>query len=781
MDLFDRLCQTETLWEAWQKVRQKNARGGVDGVRPEELEPKIRGEIDQLSENLQSGCYTSQPFQQVQIPKFNEQNEFRTLALPAVLDKVVQHAAVALMTPIYEPLFLDCSYAYRPQKGPIRAVKRVEHILNHQKVRWAAPCDIDNCFDSFRHDRMMALLAEQFEDTRWLDLFNQWITTGHITRKGDFLDPQEGISQGSVISPLLSNIYLHEIDTFVVNEKIPYVRYSDNFITFYYDKEKAYVGRERIQSHLEERLGLMLNPDAAPFQHVEGGFTFLGIYFKGTERNISREKITKTFRRLNALTEAGQSASPDEVLGRINEYVRSHRRFYQEVNPVRQFAEFDQHLLKRVRFLLISYREKGGLATLSEMTSFLDRLELYGTYESSARREMLKKCIQEIKNRPQPSSQTVTEGQTSKTAPPSKASRGRMAHTQVDRVLKRVGDQSDVVLSNPGLFIGKTANRMVLKSFRKKIHEQHFSAIRQITVAAKGISFSSDVIEMCARQRIPVAFFGKEGKPLAIIHVPQQPDADLSIQQSRLVDSRRSMDIIRKILTAKCRNQTNIIKFYARHRAKTDPLFERLISETLPKMQSHIDALQNITFQEPFSLVRTRFFTTEAHASGCYWEVVKHLLPPELGFVKREKQGATDVVNSMLNYGYGILYQRIWWAVHSVGLNPNISFLHGTQHDRPTFVFDMIEEFRQPFVDRPIFSLMTRGTRYTRFKNEPDGLMDKFTRDAVIKTILQRLSSLAVFREKKVRAEEILRMQMKQMAEVITGKRKNYMAFVSTY
>ncbi len=770
MNLFDQLCRTEALWEAWRKVRHKNARGGVDGKLPEDLETRIEKEIDQLSQDLQNGRYTPQPFQQVYIPKFNGENEYRKLSLPAVLDKVVQQAAVALMLPIYESVFLDCSYAYRPRKGATRAIKRVNHFIGSLKVRWAAPCDIDNCFDSFNHDRMISLLARNNDDARWLNLFRQWMSTGHVSRKGDFLDPQEGISQGSVISPLLSNIYLHDLDVFVTDRQIPYVRYSDNFIAFFHDKEKAYVGREEINAYLEEQLRLKLNRDDNPIRHVNDGFTFLGIYFKGATRNISRAKITRTFRKLNALTDVTHTASFDEDLKRINEYVKSHRRFYAQVNPEREFAEFDQHLLKRVRYLLKSYREKGLVTSIGKMKTFLEKLALYGTYDRSARQKLIDQSLNQIKKTPKPGTQNL-----------SKAGQTRLAHTRVDRALKKAGDHSDVIVSNPGLAIGKTANRLTLKSFRKKIHEQHFSAIRQISVTSKGVSISSDVIEMCARQRIPVAFFGRGGKPLAIIHMPQQPDADLSIHQSRLIDSRRSMGIIRKILTAKCRNQLNIIKYYARHRSKTDPVFDGLVSETLPKMQTHIDALREITYQEPFSSVRNQFFTTEAHVAGCYWAVIKQLLPPEMGFEKRQKRGARDIVNSMLNYGYGILYQRLWWGLHTVGLNPNISILHGTQQDKPTFVFDMIEEFRQPFVDRPVFSLMTRGTRYTRFKVEANGLMDKFTRDAVITAVLQRLSGLIVFRGKRIRAEEILRVQMKQMAEVIMAKRKKYIPFISTY
>ena len=226
----------------------------------------------------------------------------------------------------------------------------------------------------------------------------------------------------------------------------------------------------------------------------------------------------------------------------------------------------------------------------------------------------------------------------------------------------------------------------------------------------------------------------------------------------------------------------NVLKFYTRHRSRTDPGFHERVKQNLDFMEKSIIELQQTVMGADVSAVKNRLFTAEARVGGYYWDIIKLLLPPELGFDRREKHGATDVVNSMLNYGYGILYQRLWHSVSVVGLNPSISFLHSFQKGKPTFIYDIIEEFRQPFVDRPLFSMLTKGNRFTKLKVDSNtGLMDSATKAIILEAVLQKLSSLTLFRSKKMRAEEILHIQVKKLAEYISGKSTRYLPYIATY
>jgi CRISP-associated protein Cas1 len=128
------------------------------------------------------------------------------------------------------------------------------------------------------------------------------------------------------------------------------------------------------------------------------------------------------------------------------------------------------------------------------------------------------------------------------------------------------------------------------------------------------------------------------------------------------------------------------------------------------------------------------------------------------------------------------LYQQVWRAMLMAGLNPHISFLHAFQGNKPTFVYDMVEEFRQALVDRPLFSLMTKGNRYKRLRIDPDsGLLDDYTKGLVLHAVLSRLATLIGFRGRKIQAQAVIQEQTRSLADYIKGKRKSYRPFISTY
>lgn len=147
---FSRLCQPACLLSAWKRVRKKASRGGIDGINPEDLDGDIENMVDKTVAQLKEHHYIPVPYREFMIPKLNEKGEWRTLALPAVVDKIVQQAVVELIAPGFEKKFLDCSYAYRPGKGAVRACKRVDHILRTSRPGWVSECDIDDFFLPYR-------------------------------------------------------------------------------------------------------------------------------------------------------------------------------------------------------------------------------------------------------------------------------------------------------------------------------------------------------------------------------------------------------------------------------------------------------------------------------------------------------------------------------------------------------------------------------------------------------------------------------------------------------
>lgn len=778
--LYAELCKEEILMDAWHRVRSKNARGGIDGLSPEDLEEGIDRIIRDLSRSLENGTYVPPPCSQIKVPKFNEASEWRRLSLPVVTDKIVQQAAVNLISPIFEKTFLDCSYAYRPGKGPVRAIGRIEHILKNSKPKWVVLFDIDNFFDTLDHKLLLSALGHGINDERFLSLVKRWLRAGYITPRGDYREPDEGVAQGSIISPLLSNIYLHPLDRFAVEKGIDYVRYSDNFITFHKEKERAYVCHEEMSAFLAEDRGLRLNEDPQTFRGLYAGFVFLGVFFKNQERRISTEKEKKTFRKINWITDASAGLAPETTLQRLNESIQSQKRFYAFLKPDRQFARFDEHMMDRLHGLLVAYGKQGVMGSRKEIEEFLSRLTFYSERSAPEKERLAQNLATEVmaqlKDDPDKSNNKEKEkekGAGSGSARPSSSK---------NRYLRMVAGEAEVVVGKPGVFIGKNSRRLILREARKNIHEQPFSKIRQITVASSGVSLSSDLVHSCAGVKIPLVFMETRGKPYAVLHTPMHAHGDLSLLQVRVHESKRWLDIARKIMVAKAKNQMNVLKFYGRHRSRTDPEFAGRLKENLGRMEAGAEEIRQLAMDSTADVVRNRLFTAEARVSADYWDMIKRLLPPELGFGKRVKQGAQDVVNHMLNYGYGILYQRVWQALLSTGLNPNIGLVHALGGDRPGLVYDLVEEFRQSFVDRPLFSAMTKGKKYASLKlNSDSGLLDEFSLRETQRAVLNRLSMLMGFRGRKVKGEEIIVFQTRQLARHIRGESTTYRAYVGTY
>jgi CRISPR-associated protein Cas1 len=241
------------------------------------------------------------------------------------------------------------------------------------------------------------------------------------------------------------------------------------------------------------------------------------------------------------------------------------------------------------------------------------------------------------------------------------------------------------------------------------------------------------------------------------------------------------LELTKRILKGKATNQLNLLKYYRRSRKSESNAFAAAVENAIGKTRQILTDMQSIEFNIPYSVTRDRLFSGEARISVYYWGGMKLLIQPELGFEKRVRFKAGDLVNNMLNYGYGILYQRVWQSIQKQGLNPHISFLHAFQAGKPTLVYDMVEEFRQPFVDRAVFSLLTKGKKGADLNIDPKtGLLNKKTRDLVVKAVLERLSSLINYRGEKKKCETIIELQMKNLVLFLKGE-KIYKPFISGY
>jgi group II intron reverse transcriptase/maturase len=259
-----RLIDTDALRRAFVRIR-KDAAAGVDGVTKEQYGQNLEQNLQGLHERLKSGRYRHQPIRRVHIPK--APGKTRPIGISSIEDKIVQGALTEVLGAIYEQDFIDGSYGFRLRRGAHDALRAVNAMASREGIEWILEADIEAFFDSLDRTKLMEMLRIRVADESFLRLVGKCLHVG-VLDGGEVLRPDEGTAQGSIISPMLGNVYLHYVlDTWFEQAVKPrlaaharLVRYADDFVMGFQSKEDA----ERVMVVLAKRMaafGLTLHPD----------------------------------------------------------------------------------------------------------------------------------------------------------------------------------------------------------------------------------------------------------------------------------------------------------------------------------------------------------------------------------------------------------------------------------------------------------------------------------------------------------------------------------------
>lgn len=366
--LYDRMLQPAVVREAWRRVRANKGAAGVDGETIEAIEQ--RGETVFLEETRKAVLrgYHPPPVKRKYIPKPDGRQ--RPLGIPTVGDRVVQMAAKIVLEPIFEADFRACSYGFRPRRSATEALERLR-VLAVKGYEWALEVDIQAYFDNIGHERLLKLVERRISDRRMVRLIRKWLTAG-VLEAGEVRERTVGTPQGGVISPLLANVYLHELDkTWETScgELGVLVRYADDFVVACRNESAAKEALRRVQEVLGW-LGLKVHPEKTRIVHLRTeGIDFLGCHLRMGASKVradrwflyrwpSQRSMRRARERIHEITSPRWVRfKRSEVLDRLSRFLRGWGAYFRSGNATRKFCVLDAYV--RRRLVAMEHRRRG--------------------------------------------------------------------------------------------------------------------------------------------------------------------------------------------------------------------------------------------------------------------------------------------------------------------------------------------------------------------------------------------------------------------------------------
>jgi len=359
--LIEKILQPANLSMACREVVRNKGAGGVDDMKVNELEVYLHEHRTALTEQIRSGDYHAQPIRGKEIPKGG--GEMRLLGIPTAIDRTLQQAVLRVIMLRYEQAFSSYSYGFRPRRNTRQATGKSLHYIN-SGYQHIVEIDLKQFFDKVDHVLLLQLLYRKIKCKTTMRLIRRRLAP--LEKDGKLIKRRMGVPQGSPISPLLSNIMLHELDTEMERLGLRFVRYADDFSIYCKTKSEAKQAGNLIYIYLRDKLKLPINREKSGIRHPVHfqilGYGFVPVYQKGVKGKyqlIVTRKRWKSFKaKLKEVTRKTTPMSFDERIKKLHEIQRGWLNAFKYANIKGKLAELDGWLRNRLRYCIWHHWKK---------------------------------------------------------------------------------------------------------------------------------------------------------------------------------------------------------------------------------------------------------------------------------------------------------------------------------------------------------------------------------------------------------------------------------------
>ena len=353
-DILGKILEKDNLNRAYKRVKANKGAPGIDGMTVEDALPWLKEHNHELIQRIRSGHYTPSPVRRKEIPK--PDGGVRKLGIPTVIDRIIQQAMAQQLMPIYEPLFSDGSYGYRPGRSAKDAIRKLKEYAEKGYTR-AVVLDLSKYFDTLNHELLINILRRNVKDERVIQMVKRYLKSG-VMENGVVTETIEGSPQGGNLSPLLANVYLNEFDQEFNRRGVPCIRYADDIVLLAKSERASERLLETSTKYLEGTLKLKVNREKSRTVSVFAirNFKYLGFCLgkngKGIYIRVHARSWKKAKDKLRMLTSRSKCGSIVKIMERIKVFMRGWLNYFSMADMKNNIESLNGWVYRRIRMCI---------------------------------------------------------------------------------------------------------------------------------------------------------------------------------------------------------------------------------------------------------------------------------------------------------------------------------------------------------------------------------------------------------------------------------------------